>query len=240
MRAPLEVEPGDIIIHQNKGGSWDAVKILELDRFPEGSPTAHCLTYQPLADRPALAALGGQPVRIWHAPVAAASFGTGWERIGRQAVTMPELAGFIEYLKLTDFPRYIQVSGLDVNALVGQANKHYQRAYSLGTAGKHSEAISEYSAAIDLFPLFYEAIDNRAFTYMDLGRNEKALADFEASLRVNPDGAAAFFSKGECLFKLGRLAEAEAIFSAGIPRFPEHHANFTKFLALVRKQLKSR
>ena len=236
MSLVLDVEPGDIIVKQNDGGSWDAVKILELDRFPDGSPTAHCLTYQPMAGRPEPSSLQGLPVRIWHAPVAARSFAAGWEWIANQAVTKQDLLGFIEYLKLTDFPRYIQVSGQDVNAIVGRANEHYQRAYELGTAGKRSEAVREYSAAIDLFPLFYEAIDNRAFTYMELGRIEEALADFEASLRVNPDGAAAFFSKGECLLKLGRLAEAEAVFSAGIPRFPEHRANFTKFLALARQK----
>ena len=73
--------------------------------------------------------------------------------------------------------------------------------------------------AVDLFPLFYEAIDNRAFTYMELGKVAEALQDFETSLEVNPDGEAAFFSRGECLMKLGQLLAAEAVFQEGQTKF---------------------
>lgn len=39
------------------------------------------------------------------------------------------------------------------------------------------EAIDSYSKAIDLFPPFFEAIDNRAFCKMDLGMWAEAIED---------------------------------------------------------------
>lgn len=226
------VRPGDLII-KKEGSDWKAIKILAVDPWPDGSAVAHCLSYEPMINKPTVASLKQAAVRVWHAPIDARSFST-WELVGNQAPSKDELSGFIEYLKLTDFPRYISFTGQDFKEIVRKANEHYKRAYELGDQGKRAEAISEYGKAIDLFPLFYEAIDNRAFTYMELGKNREALQDFEASLRVNPNGMAAFFSRGECLMKLGQLKAAEAVFQEGQTKFPEQRALFTKFLEQVR------
>ncbi|MCZ8227516.1 MAG: tetratricopeptide repeat protein, partial [Burkholderiaceae bacterium] len=209
----LVVTPGDLVVQQNKNG-WMAIKILAVDPWPDGSAAAHCLTYESVPDRPTLESLKEAPVRALHAPIDAGSF-SAWERLGNQAPSKEDLAGFIEYLKLTDFPRYVAFTGQDAMEIVRKANEHYNRANALGEKGKRVEAIAEYSQAIELFPLYYEAIDNRAFTHMELGNLREALVDFEQSLRVYPDGSTAFFSKGECLMKLGELKAAEAIFEEG-------------------------
>jgi tetratricopeptide (TPR) repeat protein len=231
----LQLKPGDIITQQQKSGAWSVVKILLIDTWPDGTSTAHCLTYKEAHNKPELGALDKLGVRIWHAPILASSFNSGWDLIGNQATTREELRGFAEYLKHTDFPRYVQFSGQDSKEIVHKANEHYQRALQLGDQQKRLEAIAEYSRAVDLFPLFYEAIDNRAFTYVELGKYREALADFELSLGVNPDGVAAFFSRGECLMRLGQLDAAEAIFKEGVARFPQQKADFSKYLELVRK-----
>ena len=233
MKKKIKVKPGDLIIQQDKNG-WAAIKILALDPWPDGSSAAHCLTYRLATKKPTVESLKQATVLVWHAPIDAGSFNEGWERIGNQAPSKDELVGFIEYLKLTDFPRYVSFTGQDSNEIVRKANEHYKRAYHLGDQGKRTEAVAEYSEAIELFPLFYEAIDNRAFTYMELGKIREALSDFEQSLRVNPNGMAAFFSKGECLMKLGDLKAAEVIFQEGQSRFPEQRATFAKFLERVR------
>jgi tetratricopeptide (TPR) repeat protein len=229
----LAVKPGDLIVQKEKAG-WRAIKILAVDLWPDGSAAAHCLNYELMTGRPTVDSLKMAPVRIWHAPIDARSFSKGWELIGNQPPSKEELSGFIEYLKLTDFPRYVSFTGQESKEIVRKANEHYRNALALGDQGKGTEAIAEYSKAIDLFPLFYEAIDNRAFTYMELGRVQDALRNFEQSLRVNPDGMAAFFSKGECLMKLGQLDAAEAVFQEGQAKFPEKRALFTKFLGQVR------
>lgn len=213
---------------------WVAAKILEVDSHPDGTATAHCLIYESQSDKPTIESSRRIQVRVWHAPVAAASFGTGWERIGNSLPTKKELAGFVEYLKLTDFPRYASFTGMDVREIVRKANDLYRRAYHLGEQGNRTGAIAAYSKAIDLFPLFYEALDNRALTYMELGQLREALLDFEQSLQINPGGTTAFFSRGECLMKLGDLAAAEAIFEEGGRRFSKHRAVFEEHLERVR------
>ena len=228
------LSPGDVITQQSDSGKWRVLKILKVDTWPDGARTVHCLTYDDSQLKVDLDSLKSLNVRVWHAPIDEKGFLSGWSLVGNKKVSREELRGFLEYLKLTDFPRYVKESGIDVNMLVAEANEHYRRAIALGEAGDSSGAISEYGLAVDLFPLFYEAIDNRAFTYMDIGNYEAALQGFEDSLRVNPDGMTAYFSKGECLLRLGRMSEAEQIFSAGIAKFPEQAEMFRKYLELTR------
>lgn len=229
----LAVKPGDLIAMRDAQG-WRAVKILEVDPWPDGSATAHCLSYKPMAAPPTSESLVHADVLIWHAPIDAGSFGEGWTLIGNQPTVEAERIGFLEYLKLTDFSRYLEATGQDAQAIIHEANAHYQRANELCAQGLKLEGIAAYSAAVDLFPPFFEAIDNRAFTHMELGNFRDALGDFEESLRVNPDGVAAFFSKGECLMRLGELEAAEAVFAEGLTRFPEKNTLFSDFLKQAR------
>jgi tetratricopeptide (TPR) repeat protein len=230
----LVLEVGDLIVQKSEHG-WAAMKILAIDPWPEGTAAAHCMTYESLSRKPTVKSLKRTPVFIWHAPIDSANFDTGWERVGNQLPSEDELAGFVTYLKLTDFPRYLSFTGQNPEAIVRKANEHYQRALELDGQNKPLEGIAEYSQAIELFPLFYEAIDNRAFTYMELGKYREALCGFDESLRVNPDGVTAFFSKGECLMKLGDLKAARAIFKEGKTRFPEKHDLFSDFHKLAQK-----
>lgn len=226
---------GDIIIQHDGRKGWRSIKVLAIDEYEGHSPTAHCLTYDHTPGEPTLASISSLTVKIWHAPIAANAFAQGWQRVGNLPVSQDEFVGFVEYLKLTDFPRYVEFTGQDVEELIARANAHYREANKLCDEGMRIEAIREYEQAIDIFPLFFEAIDNRALTLMELGLYDKALSGFEESLQVNPDGVVAFISSGECLLRLGRLDEAERIFAAGLDRFSEQRENFRRFLDTVRE-----
>ena len=227
------LKAGDLIAVERADG-WSAIKILAMDEWPDGSSAAHCLIYQPAPAKPSLASLRQAPVLAFHAPIDGGSFGAEWQRLGNETPTAQELSGFVEYLRLTDFPRYLEFTGQDAAQIVGAANQHYAQANALAEQGRRQDAIAEYGRAIELFPLFFEAIDNRAFAEMELGRYDRALQDFERSLQVNPDGTAAFFSRGECLMQLGQLEAAEAVFEQGLARFPEQRDLFAEFLHRVR------
>lgn len=233
MNQPTIVKPGDIMSRPEENGEWQTVKILEVDQLSDGSAVAHCLWYETTQHRPDVSSLSGNDIRIWHTPLAG-DFATDWERLGNVAVAQEELFGFIEYLRRTDFPRYIDLTGQDLEEIVNKACEHYNHANTLVEQHKHKEAIMEYSTAIELCPPLYEAFDNRALTYMELGELDAAISDFEQSLRINPNGGLAFFSRGECLLRLGELQAAEEIFTEGLPRFPEHQANFMKLLAITQ------
>lgn len=234
MNAGLHLKAGDVITQREESGKWAVIKVLLVDVWPDSTETAHCRTYVATASRPDLAAVRKLEVRIGHAPIAAASFREGWELVGNQLVAREELDGFVVYLKHTDFSRYLEFTGQDPDKVIHDANAHYHRALELGDKNKRAEAIDEYGKAIDLFPLFYEAIDNRGFLYMELGDWRSALLDFEESLRVEPNGFHAYFSRGECLLRLGEFAEAEKVFAGGIARFPEHAKDLAKYRDLAR------
>jgi tetratricopeptide (TPR) repeat protein len=231
------MKTGDVLISQRPSGDWSAVKILVVDRWPDGSEVFHCLLYKTVAERPSEDTLASLQILAMHAPIAAEGCREGWSVLCSGPVLEQELEGFHEYLKHTDFPRYISVTGQDARGLVSLANEHYRTACSLGDSGRREEAIKEYSTAIDIFPLFYEAIDNRAFTHMELGDYAMALQGFEESLRINSSGNSAFFSRGECLMKLGRIEEAAAVFQEGAERFPEHKDIYLRFLGALNPKL---
>lgn len=233
-----KMEAGDIIISKPGKNGWSAVKILAIDSWPSGDETFHCLSYCATAERPTPKSADGLEVSIYHAPIAGGDFRLNWEVLCSPGVENDDLVGFIEYLKLTDFSRYVEMTGVNLTVLTEQALQHYKAACTLGDQELRAEAIAEYDKAIDLFPLFFEAIDNRAFTYMELGRFEEAILGFEDSLRVNPDGHAAFFSRGECMLKLEKYDDAEAVFREGEHRFPEHQSTYNRFREIA--QLKKR
>ncbi|MCJ8313107.1 MAG: tetratricopeptide repeat protein [Saccharospirillaceae bacterium] len=225
----LVLKKGDVISHQQDNGDWNIVKILEIDKWPDGTYTAHCLTYNPTDLKPEWNKIEALEVFAYHSPIDAASFSSGWNLIGNSVPKKSELVGFVEYLKLTDFQRYAEVSNLDINELVSEANLNYKNAITAGEIGNHKDAIVLYSKAIDLFPLFYEAIDNRGFTYMDIGEYKNAIDDFKESLRVNPDGLSAFFSIGECLLIMGQYIKAMQVFDEGKSKFPDREELFQDF-----------
>jgi len=222
----LAVKAGDVLIQPAADGkSWSALKVFAV----EGS-TAHCLTYEPTARKPSLESLADAAVRMAHASRTAVSLAEGWELAGNQPATARELQG----LKYMDFELYVRLTGQDVDTIMRTATGHFERAGVHAAEGRSIEAINEYGKAIELYPAFTEALDRRAFSFMELGLYEKALRDLDESLYLNPEGMSAFFSKGECLMKLGHLDEAADIFTEGQQRFPEHATQFNEFLKRTR------
>jgi tetratricopeptide (TPR) repeat protein len=222
----LAVQAGDVLAQPAADGqAWSALKVFAV----EGA-TAHCLTYEPFSGKPALAALAQASVRMAHAPRPAAALADGWELLGNQPASERELQG----LKYMDFALYVRLTGQDDGAIRRAAAGHFERAGVHAAEGRRIEAINEYGKAIELYPLYTEALDQRAFSFMELGLHQQALRDLEESLYIDPHGMSAFFCKGECLMKLGHLDEAAAVFTEGQERFPEHATRFNEFLKRTR------
>lgn len=218
---------GDVLVRADQDG-WQAVKLLAVDKDAEGNQLAHCLCYALSDNKPSTESLQHAEVASRHTIIDAETLDAGWEKLTHAAPSQNELAGFAEYLKQTDFPRYITITGQNAREIVHQANDHYKRARQLADDAKPYEAIAEFGKAIELFPLFYEALDHRGHTQMTLGNYRAALDDFVLSLWVHPNGMVALLAKGDCLMELGDHAAAEAIFQAGRVRFPEHRPTFTE------------
>lgn len=150
----------------------------------------------PITYMPTLGQISSLSVLASHAPSATHELEQSGIVIGNLPVITDDLTGYFEYLKQTNWPRYVQEKGPVLRKELDAARKHYSEGCRLADADQHERAIVAYTKAIDLFPLLYEALDNRGFSRMDLHLLQEAILDFEASLEVNPDNAATFFHRG--------------------------------------------
>lgn len=212
-----EFSPGDIF-YMESGKKYQLYKLLAVDAAFD---CYHVLSYAPLDSLPAVAELPVIPVFIYHSPVDKNGFPNAklWTNA---PVTADDLIGYHEYLRQTQAPKeYIPL-----------ANHYYKTGNSLAKEKKYEASIDAYSKAIDLFPQFFEALDNRAFSKMDLGRWGEAIADFSLSLELRPNSLLAEFSIGECYFKMRDYQHAKRQFEIALTIAPgNEHA--TRYLAMV-------
>lgn len=211
---------GDIFYKQEHG-KFNIYKLLVNDADFE---CYHVLIYTTVSSLPAADAVDSLDIYSYHAPINSGSFADAILLTNRPVVA-DDLIGYHEFLRQTQEPGfYVKIAG-----------EYYQEGYRLTDEHKHLEAIDAYSKAIDLFPSFFEAIDNRAFCKMDLGLWEEAIEDFKLSLEENPNSFLAEFSIGECYFKMGDHEKAKIQFEIAKQINPEEKAT-DLFLEAINKQ----
>lgn len=221
----MKLGQGDIYAYRSSDGAWRAAKVLRVTEFGDHEATVHVLMYQSLAERPSLQTLEQAQVFVWHAPIALSGAAQNAEILGNQPVKPEELVGYHEYLKQTDFRTYLDETGQSSEQVIALSKAAYDEGGQLSDEKKYEEAIAAYDRAIDHFPFYWEAIDNKAFALMDLGRFEQAIVTFEESLHVEPDNPAAVFSIGECHLKMGDLEKAIQSFTECVRRWPDQKHN---------------
>jgi tetratricopeptide (TPR) repeat protein len=88
-------------------------------------------------------------------------------------------------------------------------------------------AVSQLSAAIDIYPNFTAALNNRAAALGYLGRLDEAHSDLDRAIALNPQDAAAKFNRALVATLLGRLEAAEADLddSLSLEETPAAHNN---------------
>jgi tetratricopeptide (TPR) repeat protein len=200
--------------------------LFKLLRHDELTKTFHVLCYEPLDELPGKHDLHNLDVMVYHSPIADDGF-TDTNLFMHSAVGEHELIGYLEYLKHTDYRKYIDEIG---EKGIAKANALFTEACALSDAKQHRQAIEKYSEIIELLPTYYEAIDNRAFCKMDLGKWEDAIADFKLSMEINPVSVLAEFSIGECYLKMAKLESAKTQFEKALSIKPDDELS-KKFLA---------
>jgi tetratricopeptide (TPR) repeat protein len=211
----MEFEEGDVF-YSFFEKKYHLYKLLRVDK--ENS-TYHVLSYADLDVLPNADAINTLEVHIYHIPIDKDGFENP-TLFSKQKVIANNLIGYHEYLRQTQ----------DIEFVIKTAQEYYKRGGQFTDLKKHELAIDEYSKAFDLFPQFFEAIDNRAFCKMDIGRWTDAIGDFEISLTVNPNSLLAEFSIGECYLRLQDGDKAKEHFENAIKIDPTHEAshNFLK------------
>jgi tetratricopeptide (TPR) repeat protein len=202
-----ELREGDLF-YVIQDGSYHVYKLLAHDK---AFSCYHVLAYEPMDVLPSARDVARLRISIGHLPIDAAGFNKPVV-LGNMRARAYELSGYHEYLKQTQ-PH---------ESYTPLAITYFNDGLFLTDEQKHEEAIDAYSKAADLVPLFYEAIDNRAFCKMNLGMWEAAIEDFQLSLQVFPDSTLAEFSIGECHLRMKHYAEAKAQFEKALTIDPEH------------------
>lgn len=212
--SPIETKPteffvGDVFYTQSDNQFY----LFKLLAIEPDTACYHILSYSPLKSLPPITDIEKLPVFIYHSPFDKSAFAKATLLINKN-IRAADLIGYHEYLRQTQAPNYY----------IPIANNYYKTGFKLTNEKKHLDAIDAYSKAIDLFPQFFEAIDNRAFCKMDLGLFTEAIKDFKLSLQQNPNSLLAEFSLGECYFKLGDLENAKQQFEKAHRIDPNHLA----------------
>lgn len=215
------MQEGDVVAIPTDGEQFGVIWILRIEPFGNGSKTYHCSSYVLLDRLPTIDEVPGLPMLTMHAPIDGASIEQNGKVLGNRRVLPADLAGFHEYLKRTNFKRFVEETGYDLSVQIPIAQRHYLRGNQLADEKRFREAIDAYSNALDVFPLFMEALDNRGLTYMDIGEFEKAVNDFSSSISQHGPNQIPLCSIGECFLKLGRFVEAEQVFQDCITRWPD-------------------
>ncbi len=85
---------------------------------------------------------------------------------------------------------------------------HVNLGFALEKAGRKTEALDEYRAALNLDSSRAETHNDYANLLDDTGHPDKALAEFQEALRINPNHVASHNNYGTLLVELGRFDEA--------------------------------
>lgn len=212
-------QEGDIF-YTKKEGKYQTFKLLKIDNDVN---TFHVKAFEEITSTPKADEIEKLKVQIHHFPIDRKGFDQP-KFIVNSRVTEGDLSGYFEYIKQTQ----------NVNEIVKYAKNFYKQAHELTNQKNHIGAIEKYSKAIGLIPNFYEAIDNRAFCFMDLGKWNEAIEGFKQSLHVNPNSLLAIFSIGECYLKLGDYPKAKEYFERAIQIDP-NHPKPKEFLEMTNK-----
>jgi stress-induced-phosphoprotein 1 len=87
-------------------------------------------------------------------------------------------------------------------------------------AGKLSEAISNYTKAINLDGANHVYYSNRSAAYLKKGDGHNALEDANACISLNPQFAKGYSRKGAALHALKRYNDSIAAYKEGLEKFP--------------------
>ena len=91
-----------------------------------------------------------------------------------------------------------------------------QRALAHSLQGDYAKAIADYDRAIEMFPNFAIALNNRAWALFRSGQPEKGLPDVEKSLRLNPFSGHSFDTRAHIRQWMGDQAGALADYERAI------------------------
>ncbi|MDJ0742587.1 MAG: tetratricopeptide repeat protein [Xenococcaceae cyanobacterium MO_167.B27] len=93
--------------------------------------------------------------------------------------------------------------------------EHYQKGIHKAKIGNYTEAIKEFTEAIEINPKFADAYYRRGLAYSEIEQFDKAIADYNSSLNLNTRQIEVYFSRASALLAAdniqGSIMDIQAI-----------------------------
>jgi tetratricopeptide (TPR) repeat protein len=118
--------------------------------------------------------------------------------------------------------RRIQI--FDKNGLIAAIYNNRGNAYY--NLGQYSQAISDYTRAIELNPEYAKAYCHRGVVYRKLGNLDQAISEYIKAIELNPKYAAAYNNRGNAYSDLGQYPKAICNFTRAIELNPKYAAAY--------------
>jgi len=77
-----------------------------------------------------------------------------------------------------------------------EAEVHFHRGEEAFSGGQYDQAISHYSKALEIYPRYFGAYNNRGLTYFKKKQYDQALSDYNKALEIDPNLAEAYGNRG--------------------------------------------
>jgi lipoprotein NlpI len=110
--------------------------------------------------------------------------------------------------------RAIDLAGKAVQRQPKRARAHLLLGRAHALAGKHREAVADFSEALTLDPRLAEALHLRGCEQFKLGRATESLADFDRYLELKPGARPRHWQRGISCYYAGKFAEGQRQFEA--------------------------
>jgi tetratricopeptide (TPR) repeat protein len=138
---------------------------------------------------------------------------------GRQDLTKPDSVS-VPWRSLSSEAADDPTLGAEISAhdAPKAARKAAGKAEHLSKKGQHEEAITEFRAALDIDPQYYEAENNLALELEAVGKAEEAEKTLRHLMESAPEHILAFTNLATLLCQQHRYADAEAVARQGLKR----------------------
>lgn len=169
---------------------------------------AHVSLFDPLNNAPGPNDIGKLKIRAAHLPIDLDGFDEPVV-FAQKPVSKSELEGYYAYLKDADFLAWAEETGVDVEKLAAEAEKLFDKATKLADKGQYEEAAQLYYDCYEMFPVYFEALDNAGLCLLDAEQYEDAIGCFEESINVNDHTFMTDFSIAQCYHAMDDMENAE-------------------------------
>lgn len=116
------------------------------------------------------------------------------------------------------------------------ADEYHKRGFEFRKQGNFSQAVVEYSRALEVDPHHFKAYFNRAFAYDKLNEYRLAIADYTSAISLDRMNSYAYYNRGITYDKLGEFQQACDDFQQALSLQSEN-IDFLYNLALSYKKL---